>query len=65
MTDNVRLGTYIATLRRGPQMELEYYYVCGRNADEASARLASIAKVAREQILELKYHPDRGHSPAG
>jgi hypothetical protein len=44
-------------------MELESYYVYGRSIEEASARLARIAKVAKEQIVELKYQPDT--SPAG
>ena len=63
MENNVRLGTYVATLKRGPQMELESYYVYGRSIEEASARLARIAKVAKEQIVELKYQPDT--NPAG
>ena len=46
--------TFVVTLKRGPLMHPEFYYVPGRSDDEAKVRAINIAKAREDQIIEVK-----------
>lgn len=43
-------------------MEPETYFIFGRNTEDAAVRLSGIAKIAREQIVELRPESDPSRS---
>jgi hypothetical protein len=56
MGSDADIRTFVVTLKRGPQMLPESYYIPGRNDDEAKVRAINIAKAREDQIIEVKAH---------
>jgi len=54
MESKADVRTFIVTLKRGPLMIPESYYIHGRNDDEAKVRVIKIAKAREDQIVEIR-----------
>ncbi len=54
MKNSEIVRTFIVTLKRGPFMLPEFYYVPGRDEMDAKARAISIAKSREDQIVEIR-----------